>query len=638
MLQNIGDTLKGQRWLAYLLLGALALVFAAWGAYGIVDVGFGISTYAAKVNGQKISATEINDAWQRQLPQLMEASGGNLSELQREVFQQQLLDGEIRSLASEQQARKQGYAVSNAALAEAFQSEPAFQIDGVFNSAVARELLARVGISEEAYLADLRRSQLTNQLLSVIGASEFLTPVEMRRLLGLQDEQREVRFLMLPADQFSAGPAFDAAAVEAYYKANEAQYTLPEAVRLNYAELSLADLLQDVTVTDEAVRARYDALKDNFIEPETRRASHILITVDATTDDAQAKTLADDISKRLQAGEDFAALAKQYSKDSGSADLGGDLGWAPRDTYVEPFADALFALTEGQISPPVKTEFGYHIIRLDGIRAGESRSFEEVKPELTVQVRDELAADEFGHRQEELQSRIESGGSNLAQLAQQFGLRTGEIERFERGAGGLPLGSDAELNREVFSDTVLNQRRVAGPIPQGEDRLIIVQVQDHMPPALKPLEEVREEVVESLTHERGAAAALAAAEEGLAKLVGGESLDKIATGLKMKTPPAAAEFVSRMGVELPVELRDAAFALPRPQEGMPQRQVVKMEDGSAAVLEVLSARMDTIGDPQFQALRTQREQQVYGLRSIEAYLAGVVNNAKISKNPDAFTQ
>lgn len=637
MLQNIGDTLKSQRWLAYSMLGILALVFAAWGAYGIVDVGFGGGTYAAKVNGQEISTTEANEAWQRQLPQLMQALGGNLTDEQRTTFQQQLLDGQIRSLAMEQQAQRQGYAVTPAQLARAFQSEPAFQVDGQFNSVVAREALARVGLTEGAYLDDLRRSQLANQLVSAIGASEFLTPVETRRILALMDEEREVRFLLLPPEQFAAGPAFDEAAIEAYYAANQARFTPPEAVRLAYATLSLADVARGVVVTDDALRERYQSLRDRFVEPERRRASHILIAVDGTTNEAAARTLAEDLHQRLLAGGDFAALAKEYSKDSASAQQGGDLGWATRDAYVQEFADALFALDEGGVSAPVKTQFGYHLIRLDGIRAGAGRSFEDVKAELSVQVRDELAGDTFGQRMEELQARIERGGASIAQLAQEFGMQAGEIERFERGAGGLPLGSDAELNREVFSDAVVNQRRVAGPIPQGDDRIILVQVLDHMPALARPLAEVRDEVIASLTRQRGSDAAAVAAEAGLAKLAAGEAFDRVAASLKLKAD--APVFAGRQRADLPVELRDAAFAVPRPQPGTPHRQVVRLEDGSVALLEVLSVRMNELGgNPQLQALRSQREQQAYAMRGLDAYFAEVVKAAKIRKNPQAFAQ
>jgi peptidyl-prolyl cis-trans isomerase D len=260
-----------------------------------------------------------------------------------------------------------------------------------------------------------------------------------------------------------------------------------------------------------------------------------------------------------------------------------------------------------------------------------------VKSELTVQVRDDLAAEAFGQRLEELQSRIERGGASLAQLAQEFGMRSGQIERFERGAGGLPLGSDAELNREVFGDAALNQRRVVGPIAQGEDRLTIVQVMEHMPARVQPLEQVREEIVASVRRQRGTEAAVRAADAGLARLQAGESLDKVAASLKLAAAPSV--FVGRQGVELPVELRDAVFAMPRPGAGVPQRRTMTMEDGSAALLEVLSVRPDSMfANAQLQALRAQQEQQAYGMAGINAYFAEVVKRAKVSKNAQAFTQ
>jgi peptidyl-prolyl cis-trans isomerase D len=167
--------------------------------------------------------------------------------------------------------------------------------------------------------------------------------------------------------------------------------------------------------------------------------------------------------------------------------------------------------------------------------------------------------------------------------------------------------------------------------------MTIVQVVEHMPPKVQPLDDVREQIVETLVRQRGSDAAKAAAEDGLARLAAGESLDKVAASLKLAASPPT--FVGRQGVDLPVELRDAVFALPRPQAGVPQRQALVLEDGSAALYEVLSARADsTLGNPQLQALRSQREQQAYGMRDIVAYFAEVVKGAKIRKNPQAFTQ
>jgi peptidyl-prolyl cis-trans isomerase D len=634
MLQDIGDKLKSQKWLTYLMFGALILVFAAWGAYGIVDVSTDTGGYAAKVNGEKISTAEIDQTWQQQQPQLLQAFGGALTDAQRTEFRQRLLDNAVRSLAATQHAAKVGYSVSESQIERAFQDEQAFQVDGKFSAQAARSRLAAAGLTAAAYEADLRRSLLTNQIVGAIGTSDFLTPAEARRLLGLLDEERELRYTILQPDVFAGTAAVDAAAVDAYYKANAAQFTQPESVRLAYAELSLADVAAGVQVSDEQLRERYEKNKASYVQSETRRARHILIAVDGETNDAKAAALAKDLLARIKGGADFSALAKEFSKDSVSAAKGGDLDWAGRDVYVKEFAEQLFSMKEGEVSAPVKTQFGYHIIRLDGVRAAAGRSFDDMRAELAATLRTELGADQFGKRQDQLQERMERGGSTLDQLVQEFGLRRGEVERYERGAGGLPLGSDAELNRSVFSEASLNQRRLGGPVQLSEDRVTVFQVLEHREPAPRPLDEVRDTIVTALKRERGVAAALAAAETAVSSLNAGEGFDKVATALKLKAEPA--RFVARSAPDLPVELRDAAFAAQRPQAGKAFHSAVKLDGGAVALLEVTASRVQALSDnPQLQQLRTQRELQRYTERDIEAYLADVVKAAKVRQNPQA---
>ena len=644
MLQDLGDKLKGgtgtgggHRWVAYTIIGALVLVFAAWGAYGVVDMSLTQGDYAAKVNGEKVSAAEMNDAWQRRLPQLMQAAGGQLTEEQRVLYQDQLLDSSIMGLAATQQARKVGLRVSDAQAKQAFQEEQAFFVDGKFSYANAVQRLSSVGLTPEAYLADLRKSLLTGQLESVIGSTDFLTPADSRRILSLLDEERELRFALLQPEAWAGNNAIEPAAVEAWYKAHEEDFMVPESVKLDYAELSLEDVSAGMVVSDDQLRERYEKDKARFLQPETRKAAHILIAVDDNTSDAQAAAQAREVYEKLKAGGDFAALAKQYSKDVASAEQGGDLGWATQDTYVKPFGDRLFAMQQGETSDPVKTEFGYHIIRLEAIQAAAGRSFEDVKAELIDTLRKELAATEFARREDALQSRLEQGGATLEQLEREFGLKRGTVEHFERGAGGLPLGSDAELNRMVFSDNVISQRRVGGPVQLGEDRITIFQATDHKPASVKTLDQVPEGIVAELKREQGSAAALAAANAAMPRLAAGESFDKVASSLKAKAE--AARFVARSAPDVPVELRDAAFALPRPEAGKPQLQAVKLDGGAVALLQVTDSRVREFSDnPQLQQLRTQRELQRYSLREIDAYLTEVVGSAKVRKNPQAFQQ
>ena len=644
MLQNIGDKLKGMsgsggghRWIGYLILGALILVFVAWGPYAAVDLSFNQSGYAAKVNGEEVSAAEVNDAWRRRLPQLMQSFGGQLSEEQRTQYQQQLLESSILALSAHQHARKVGFRVSDAQVAQAYHDEQAFQVDGKFSAQAARSRLASVGMTQQQYESDLRKSLLTGQLERAIGSTDFLTSADSRRLLALLDEERELRFAMLQPEAYSASATVEPAAIEAWYKAHAEDFAVPESVRLDYAELTLADVAAAVVVPEDKLRERYEKDKARFMQPETRQASHILIAVDDATSDAKAAAQAKEIYGKLKAGGDFAALAKEFSKDTVSAEKGGDLGWAGREVYVKEFSDRLFAMQSGEISEPVKTQFGYHIIRLDGVRAEAGRSFDDVRVELTQTLSNELAATEFAQREDQLQERLEQGGSNLDQLTREFGLRRGTVEHFERGAGGLPLGSDAELNRMVFSDTVVGQHRIGGPVQLGEDRITVFQAQDHKPASQKPLDQVRDGIISELKREQGAVAALAAAEAAAARLKAGEAFDAVAASLKAKAEPA--RFVARSAPVLPVELRDAAFALPRPADGKPQVQALKLEGGTVALLQVTGSRVKEFSDnPQLQQLRTQRELQRYSVRDLDAYLADVVAKSKVRKNPQVFQQ
>ena len=633
MLQNIRDKMQGHKWFTYTVLGALILVFAAWGAYGIVNQGFSTGDYAAKVNGEKISIAHVNELWQQQQPRLIRAAGGPLTDAQREQYQQELLDEEIRSLAITQYANKVGIRVSPEHLAEAFRREPTFQVDGKFNMSEARSRLAQAGMTEDAYVRDLKRTLVINQLLGSIGVSDFFTPLEMKRVLSLLDEEREVRYVLLQPESFAGNGAIDPAAIEAWYKEHSKDYMQPESAQLAYAELSLADALASVQISDKQLQERYERDKATYSTPETRHARHILIAVDGETDDAKAAATAKDVYAKLKAGGDFAALAKQFSKDPGSAAKGGELDWSGREVFVKEFADKLFAMKQGEISEPVKTQFGYHVIRLDGVRAATGRNFEQAKADVAAGLRKELAGTLFAEQQDKLQERVERGGYTLDQLVKEFNLHKGEVARFERGAGGLPLGSDAQLNQAVFSESSL-QGRVGGPVQLGEDRVTVFQVLKHTPSQLKPLDEVRAAIVATLRREAGAKAALAAAEAAVGKLGSGTSFDKVAAELHGKATPA--KFVSRGTADLPVEIRDAVFAAVRPSSGKPYRQAVKVE-GGVALIEVTASRVQSMSDdPQLKQLRSERELQKYARRNANSYVSEIVKAARVSKSAQPF--
>jgi peptidyl-prolyl cis-trans isomerase D len=629
MLQRIRDRLHGT--FAYLVLGPIVLVFVAWGAYGIVNLSVGGANYAAEADGGKVSLEDARNAWLRQQAQWQQRLGGaDLPPSLRAQLQEQVLEGLIRNTLLSQRTHALGYRVSHDDLVDAIQSEPAFQVGGQYSAEAAKARLASAGIPLETFQDDLREQLQRTQLEGGISVSDFLTPVELARLSDLEDQQREVRFFVLPSERFKSASAIADADVRAYYQGQRAQFMTPESAHLQYAELRLEALAAQVSLSDADLRAAYDKEKSKFETPEKRHAHHILIT---GKDDATALKQAQDVLAQLKMGKDFGALAQQYSQDPGSAHNGGDLGWAERGAFVAPFADALFGMSVGEIKGPVKTQFGYHIIRLDEIQPVKGKSFEAARPELEAQVRRDRATDRFGEIQEQLQSKLGEPGADLEALASEYKLQQGDIPDFLKGAGAPPLGAAPALQDAVFGEPPLAAGHVGGPVLLGDDGLVIVKVLEHRKPALKPLSEVRATIVAAITKERARQATLAAAQSARTHLEAGAEFDTVARELGASAD--AAHFVSRRDPSTPAPVRDAVFAAPRPA-GKPVFRALALENGDAAVVAVMAVRSAPAHDAAAQADRALQQARSQGMADVTAYVDEVRRTATVRKNPKAF--
>lgn len=634
MLQRIRDSLQGQKWFAYIILGVLALVFAAWGAYGIVDFSLGAGNYAAKVEGETISMDQAREAWLRQQNEWQQRFRREMSPEEQQRLQEQVLELQVRELLLTLRARELGYRVTDAKLAQAIRSEPAFQVDGKYSPQVARALLAQVGMSEAAFEAELRRDMLRTQVQNAIGNSDFLTPRELERLRALANEEREVRYLILPAEKF-AGAQFDDEAVKAYYEEHRDEFLTPESVHLRYGELRLEQLAAQAQIAESDVRQEYERSKDQYVEPEKRRARHILVATEAGKDDAALRKEAEELAARAQKGEDFAALAKEHSDDPGSAAQGGDLGWAERSYFVAPFADALFSMSPGEIRGPVKTEFGYHIIKLEEVQPGRTRSFEDARAEIESRLRQDWAIARLGDVHEELERRLEEPGVDFDALVKEFGLQAGEVVEFLRGGGGSPLGSDAELQDLVFSSEVLDERRIGGPLALGEDRLLIVKVLEHRERAPKPLEQVRDQIVAAIRKERGTEQALKQAEAARERLESGTPFETVAKELGVEAAPA--RFVGRGDPSLPAQIRETVFEAPKPSGDQPIVRALALDEGGAALVALTAVRVpESPENPQVAAFQSQQWLISHGVGDVAAYIEEMRRTARVKKNPQAF--
>lgn len=633
MLQRIRDGLQASKAITWVILGAIGLTFVFWGGSGALDLGGGAMKGAATVDGEEIPSFEATRAWSEMQNRWATQVGTEMTAEQRKNFQQNIIDNLVLRKVVESRLRDGHYRVSEQAVLAEFQKIPAFQdADGNYDPNQARLYLQQTGRSEREFFDDVREQLLINQLQQGLGSSYFLTQAEAQRLFNLENEEREVQYAQLSADTFAGTQPIEEADIKAYYENNGDRFMTTESVALEFAELRLESLAAQVQPTEEDLRKIYDENRANYVLAERRRARHILIPVEEGAE-AEALKKAESVLAEARAGKDFGELAKRYSSDV-TAQSGGELGFVEHSQFPGPFGDALFGMKIGDIAGPVKSQFGYHIIKLEEIQAGEGRDFDSVRAEIDSQYRQDRAAELFGDRQEAIAERIEKGETDLDKLAAEYGLTRGSIPEFLRGGGAPPLGSSPDLQQAVFSDEALNQGRVVGPVPLGEDRLAIMKVAQHRKAEVKPLEVVREEIVALLRHERGAAAAKAAAEAALARLEAGEKLESVAKDLKVPVEPP--RFVGRGDPSIPAALRTAIFEAPRPAEA-PVSKATSLDDGSAAVFVVTRSRT---GDASANPMLVQQQKDMLLQRSAQGDLTAYVNEAKakakVVVNPKVF--
>ncbi len=355
-----------------------------------------------------------------------------------------------------------------------------------------------------------------------------MTATEFARLRALTRQQRELAWLTLPAAKYAAEATPDDAAIKAYYDAHKSDYMTPETVNLRYVEVSLAELATHVSVDDAQLKAFFEEQKaktpERYSQAEQRRVRHILLQVTNPKEDAAVKAKAEAIFKRAQGGEDFAALAKEYSQDPGSAQQGGDLGWSERKVFVAPFADAAFSMKEGEIRGPVKTQFGYHILKLEGIQPASAKTFEQSKTELEADYRRNEADRLFNAAQDQLADAALQNTTDIDVAARKAGLTVHDIANFSRTDGGGELGKAPAVLEAAFSQDVLDGH-LSPMVEVDKGRGVVLRATDHKLPQQKPLEAVRTDVIAAWKKQRGAELAAAAAADAVKRLTAGEAWD-----------------------------------------------------------------------------------------------------------------
>jgi peptidyl-prolyl cis-trans isomerase D len=628
MLQTIRDKITG--WVAGVIIGLIAVVFVFWG----VDFQTGAGSFAAKVDGEGIPAETVRQAWQQRQSQLQQMLRDELPPEMAKAQQTALLDQYIQQTLLTQRANEFGYLVSDEALAKRVMEIPQFQVDGKFSTDRYNGLLRANGMTEARFEADLQTELLLEQLQNAVVDSAFAVPVELDRRYALEKQQREIDYVLLAASDFTPAPVTDEQ-VQKYYEQNGSEFLLPETVDLQYLELTRAQAEAGVTVTEQGLKDYYEEVKDRFESAERRQGRHILITTEGM-DDAAAQKKAQELTDKAKAGADFAQLATDNSKDPGSAQQGGDLGWAERGMFVGPFEDALFSMKAGEIRGPVKTQFGYHVLKLENIEAGHKQSFEEARAEVEAEFRKDRAQTSFYDASQKLADGAFAALTELDSVAKSMNLPVRTIKGFTREGGG-ELGQDPSVIDAAFSEDVLERRQNSPLVAVGDDKALVLRVVAHTPAEPRPLAEVRDQIEARLRSQAAREAAAAKGAEAVARLQKGESWEALsASGLK----PVGKRFVTRDDSIAPQAVVRAAFTASKADisETKPYVAGVSTDDGNYAVLAVTGIRNgEATSEPE--AERTARRRQTerrLGTEELAAYVAEAQRNADIVRNDKVF--
>lgn len=593
MLQAFRERVMG--WLGWVIIGLVIMTFALFGLGSYLQDKSRV--YAAKVNDVEISTRSLQEAYQQQRARLQEMMGDayNPALIDDTLLRKQALDGLINRELLLQAAHDNGLKISDALLAAQIHAIPAFQEDGQFSEKRYRDLVARRGMTVAQVEYETRNTLLRDQLLNGLGGSVFVTAEELDRAYRLQNQKRDFDYLIVSARPFESTVKIDDAGIEAYYKKHIDEYVVPERVKLSYLRLNSEGIGDTLDVSEADLEAYYEKRKASLKTKEQRRASHILISVAADADEdavARARAEADAIRARLEAGEDFARLARENSDDPGSAKQGGDLGFFSSGDMVPAFDKTVFAMKKGDISEPVRSQFGFHIIKLTDVKGNDIPPLAEIRDELVREMQQDKINELFYEQVEQLTDLSYENPDSLDAAAEGLGLDIQTSDWLD-SSGGPGIGQYPKVVAAAFSDDVLEGGNNSEPIEVGPNDVIVVRVEERQPEHQAPLEEVRDKVVEALKHERAAEAARSRGESLMARLKeGGATLEELNN--QDYYAFRKAQDVTRASSGFNPEVMRKAFTLAPPQDGKPVNYGFALSNGDFALIHLAAV---TDGDP-----------------------------------------
>lgn len=619
---------RAQGWIAWFIVGLISIPFALWGVNSYL--GGPTEVTVATVNDETITQSDYQRALQVQRDQMRNMLGEQFDPSMFDSIQMKrsVLDGLIDEKLLSAVSSELGQTVSDVQLAQIIQNTPAFLKDGKFDAEYYKALLARAGLSSARYEYDLRSDMLNQEFVTNIQTSSIVTDSAIDNVIRLEKQSREIAYGVVAAQDFFDKVEVEKENIQLYFEANKQQYTAPEQVSVEYVELSVDVLKQAIDVDDATLKTFYADHEDQFIGPAQRRVSHILIEGD---DDNALQTI-EALKAQIDSGESFEEIAETASQDPGSAENGGDLGFIAKGMMDEAFETAVFNLeTVGDVTAPIKTEFGYHLIKLTELQSGQGKSFSEARDEVEALYKQLEAETLFYEKAEQLADLSYESPDSLDLTAETLELEIKQSQLFTR-TGGSGIASDAKVVNAAFSEDVLQNDLNSAVIEVSKTDFIVLRKKRFVEETLLPFDSVSPAIEQSLRFEKARNKAQETGEGFVAQIEDGTE----AAALFGESNWHEAQSYQRSSQNVSAQILEHAFAVAKPVDGIANYSGFVADNGNYIVVKVTA-----VEDGQALDIETSQREALLGYlkrMATESELQALLASIKEEANIEIFEQ